>query len=173
MATGSTPIIPVMPRLEDKKSYTAREFLAGVPGVFLENAVIIGGGSTGCETAECLAESGGRMTVVEMQDDVVYDVGALRKFLLTQRMDEKGIIILTQSEAKLVRSGDLIVEKDGNEKSISGFDMVIWTVGNQPEVGMQKAIEESGLPFFKVGDCVGPRKITDAIHEGFLRACEI
>ncbi len=113
------------------------------------------------------------MTVVEMQDDVVYDVGALRKFLLTQRMDEKGIKILTQSEAKLVRSGDLIVEKDGKEESISGFDTVIWAVGNQPEVGMQKAIEESGLPFFKVGDCVEPRKITDAIHEGFLRACEI
>ncbi|MDN5322560.1 MAG: hypothetical protein PWQ67_1014 [Clostridia bacterium] len=33
-----------------------------------------------------------------------------------------------------------------------------------------KLIEGEGIPVFAIGDCVKPRKIIEAIHEGFRRA---
>jgi 2,4-dienoyl-CoA reductase-like NADH-dependent reductase (Old Yellow Enzyme family)/NADPH-dependent 2,4-dienoyl-CoA reductase/sulfur reductase-like enzyme len=173
VATGSTPIVPDLPGIETMKRATAREVLAGDPGAFSGNVVVVGGGLTGCETAEFLADTGAKVTVVEMQHDVIPDVGLLRKLLLMDRMNKKGIKILTQRTAKEIKTDGLVVEKDGHFETISEVDALVWAVGNKPETGLEKLLGEKNTPFYKVGDCVQPRKIMDAIHEGFLCAYEL
>lgn len=167
MATGSVPVVPDMPGIGNTKEATARDVLMGVPGAFAENVVVIGGGSTGCETAECLAEAGAHVKVLEMQSDVVTDVGLLRKFLLIDRMGQKGVEILTEKEVKELKADGVVVEKEGAIETIGDVDAVVWAVGNKPDITIEPLLKAKKIPFHKVGDCVAPRKITDAIHEGF------
>jgi 2,4-dienoyl-CoA reductase-like NADH-dependent reductase (Old Yellow Enzyme family)/thioredoxin reductase len=173
VATGSTAIIPDMPGIGTKKSATAREVLAGDPGAFAGNVVVVGGGSVGCETAEFLADGGAKVTVVEMLDDVSTDVGGARKFLIMDRLNKKGVKILTQKEATEVKADGLVVEKDGQPETITDVDALVWAVGSTPDTSMEKLLEDKNIPLSKVGDCVEPRKILDAVHEGFLRAYEL
>jgi NADPH-dependent 2,4-dienoyl-CoA reductase/sulfur reductase-like enzyme len=167
MATGSVPVVPDMPGMGDTQAATARDVLMGVPGAFAENVVVIGGGSAGCETAECLAEAGAHVKVLEMQSDVVTDVGLLRKFLLMDRMGEKGIEILTEQKVKELKADGVVVEKEGALETIGGTDAVVWAIGNWPDTTLEPLLKAKSIPYYKIGDCVAPRKITDAVHEGF------
>jgi hypothetical protein len=39
--------------------------------------------------------------------------------------------------------------------------------------GLGAKLEKSGILVRKVGDCVSPRKVMDAVHEGFLAVREL
>jgi 2,4-dienoyl-CoA reductase-like NADH-dependent reductase (Old Yellow Enzyme family)/thioredoxin reductase len=169
VATGSEPIIPEIPGVEQKKVVTAHEVLKCSASVG-QKVVIIGGGMVGCETAEFLADQGKQVTVVEMLDDIAVDVGALTRALLLERMAEKKIMILTKSKAREITTEGVITEREGGKEEVIHADTVVLAVGSKPKNDLLKLLEETGIPTYAIGDCVKPRKIIDAIHEGFRRA---
>ncbi len=67
-ATGSEPSRPPLPGVERPQVMTAHQVLAGERVVAEGPAVVLGGGATGLETAEFLAERGLTVAVVEMLD---------------------------------------------------------------------------------------------------------
>ncbi|HQP00583.1 MAG TPA: FAD-dependent oxidoreductase, partial [Caldisericia bacterium] len=70
IATGSKPIIPVIPGIEKDKVATATDVLLGNKEVG-EKVVVVGGGLVGCETALWLAQQGKKVTIVEMLSDLM------------------------------------------------------------------------------------------------------
>jgi len=172
MATGSEPIQPDIPGLERLQVKMAEEILAGAP--FGKNAVIIGGGAVGCETAEFLADRGAKVTVVEMLENVARDLGMLEKALLMQRLAEKGVTLLTKTVVRDVNpDGDLVLQKDYQQEILKGVDTVVLAVGYRPVTDLEQVLAEKKVPFLKIGDCLEARKVLDAIWEGFLRAYEL
>ena len=171
MATGSKPDIPDIPGIENENVVTAEDVLTGA--AFGHNVVVVGGGLVGCETAEFLADKGAKVTVVEMLEDVAMDMGLLDKALLMERMNQKGIKIITGGTVKEVKKDGLVMEKGGKDETLSGIDKIVLAVGYKSDVSMQKLLEDKKIPFYKIGDCAEPRKITEAIQEGFLRAYEL
>lgn len=172
MATGSEPIQPDIPGLDRLQVKKAEEILAGAP--FGKDAVIIGGGAVGCETAEFLADRGTKVTVVEMLENVARDVGMLEKALLMQRLAEKGVTLLTKTVVREVNpGGDLVLQKDYQQEILKGVDTVVLAVGYRPVMDLEQVLAEKKLPFLKIGDCLEARKVLDAIWEGFLRAYEL
>ncbi|QNB47804.1 FAD-dependent oxidoreductase [Thermanaerosceptrum fracticalcis] len=169
VATGSEPIIPKIPGVEQKKVVTAHEVLMGSASVG-EKVVVVGGGLVGCETAEYLAEQGKQVTVVEMLDDVAVDVGALTRALLLNRMAENKIQVLTKSKVREITVDGVIIEKEEGTEEITGIDTVVIAVGSKSKNDLFMLIEGEGIPVFAIGDCVKPRRIIEAIHEGFRRA---
>lgn len=169
VATGSEPIIPRIPGVDQKKVVTGHQVLEGSATVG-NKVVVIGGGLVGCETAEYLADQGKQVTVVEMLDDVAADVGALTRALLMNRIAEKKITVVTKSKVSEITAGGVVIEKEGATKEITGVDTVVLTVGSKSRNDLSESIENEGIPVYAIGDCVKPRKIFEAIHEGFLLA---
>jgi 2,4-dienoyl-CoA reductase-like NADH-dependent reductase (Old Yellow Enzyme family)/NADPH-dependent glutamate synthase beta subunit-like oxidoreductase len=171
LATGSLPINPDIPGVENNNVLSADEILAGAS--FGGNVVIVGGGMVGCETAEFLADKGAKVTIVEMLSHVATDMGLLTKALLIQRMKQKGIKIFTKKKVKEINSGGMILEEEGHTETIDHIDTIVLAMGYKSNMNLGKIVEEKGIPVYKIGDCLEPRNMMEAIHEGFLLAYEL
>lgn len=171
MATGATPIIPTVPGAENKNIVTAEAALTGAS--FGKNVVVVGGGLVGCETAEFMAAKGAHVTIVEMLDNVAMDMGLLDKALLLMRLEEMGVTIVTGGTVTAFKENSVVVEKAGKEETIDGVDTIILALGYKADVTMQPLLEKKKIPYHMIGDCAGPRKIVDAVYEGFLNAYQI
>ena len=78
IAIGSKPIIPNIPGADSGCVVESHKLLAQ-KDVSAGKAVVIGGGLVGMEVAEFLAGKGSSVTVVEMKDSVLGELGQLRK----------------------------------------------------------------------------------------------
>jgi 2-enoate reductase len=129
--------------------------------------VIIGGGLVGCELALEIAEKGLKdITVVEMLDELAGDMELFSKWTLTGYMSEKGIKSLTGCTVKEVSQGNVVcVNKEGQEKSLP-FDHVVMATGLKSHQEMSEQLSKR-VKTYVIGDRLEPRKIIDAIQEGF------
>jgi thioredoxin reductase len=64
----------------------------------------------------------------------------------------------------------MIVDRYGNREEVLA-DSIVVAIGFTPRTVLAEELEkETGLEVYTVGDCVNPRKIFEAIHEGYLAA---
>ena len=103
IATGSEPVYPPIPGLQQEQVYTSAEILqiSELP----EELTIIGGGVIGIEFADFFASMGTRVTVIEMLDEIIgvmdSEIAAmLRKELTRKGVDFKLGAQVTQMEGK-------------------------------------------------------------------------
>ena len=98
------------------------------------NAVVIGGGMVGVETAEYLAEKKVSVTVLEMLPEICADLGAPRKICVNESVYAAGIVPVTGVTVKEIRDGEVIGEKDGAEISFP-CDYAVMAVGAKKRDG--------------------------------------
>jgi len=168
IATGSVPLRPNIPGLDQTNVATAWDVLKGEarPG---RNSLIIGGGLVGAETADFLAQFRGRkVTLVEMLPDIAGDMGGDSRHFLLERLKEKGVAIITGAEVKRVQDDSVILACNGQEQCISGFDVFVLALGSRPQddvaLELKDTVEADHI--FLIGDVKEPRKAIDAIREG-------
>lgn len=126
IATGGRPIVPRLPGAE--LGITSDGFFA------LETqprrVAIIGGGYVGVELAGVLRAFGSEVTVVALEDRLLWLFDPLISDTLRENMEAEGIRARPQFEvAGLERddSGLALLARDGER--LGGFDQVIWAVG--------------------------------------------
>jgi hypothetical protein len=68
---------------------------------------------------------------------------------------------------EVVDGGIIAVDRDGEKHNIEA-DSVILACGFKSRDDLLEGLEKTDIPVYPVGDCIKPRKIYDAIHEGFL-----
>ena len=118
IATGSSPLVPDLPGLENAGYLTNRTLydLQAVP----ESLVIIGGGYIACEMGQALSRLGCRVTVIgrdksllSKEDDEMVDV-------LQSVLEDEGLRIVLGADAKSVRvnkSGEKVVTAQYTESN--------------------------------------------------------
>jgi 2,4-dienoyl-CoA reductase-like NADH-dependent reductase (Old Yellow Enzyme family)/thioredoxin reductase len=165
LATGSKPIEMNIEGMEQAQLVNAHNVLDGNVSTGAKVAVI-GGGLIGSETANHLANHGKDVTIIEMLSDIAVDEPAsVRKFLLEELAD-KDVKILTDSKVKEFKEEELIVLKDDQEKSLGKFDTIVVAIGLKPVNDLEDSLEGE-TEIIKIGDAVKPRKVLEAIYEGF------
>jgi pyruvate/2-oxoglutarate dehydrogenase complex dihydrolipoamide dehydrogenase (E3) component len=172
LATGAKPLIPEIPGMDRAHVVQAGDVLEGRAKVG-DRVVIIGGEVVGCETAEFLAEKGKKVTVTRRSPEMALGVGrSLRAFFLS-RLVEKGVTLLPEVKYNEITSDGLVVTtKEGEKKTIKA-DTVVLAAGAIPEKSLYQALKGKVPEVHCIGDCVAPRKILDAITEGFRVGFEI
>lgn len=66
-----------------------------------------------------------------------------------------------------------VVDKFANREDLPA-DTVVLAKGFVPQIWFAEELRSLvDIPVFSVGDCVAPRKIFDAIHEGFQAGCSV
>ena len=172
LATGAKPLIPEIPGMDRAHVVQAGDVLEGRAKVG-DRVVIIGGEVVGCETAEFLAEKGKKVTVTRRSPEMALGVGrSLRSFFLG-RLKEKGVVLLPEVKYDEITSDGLVVTtKEGEKKTIKA-DTIVLAAGAIPEKSLYQALKGKMPEVHCIGDCVAPRKILDAITEGFRVGFEI
>ena len=174
VATGSKARRLKVPGIE--KSVEACEFLAGKE--VGERVAVIGGGLTGCEIAYELFLQGKKPVIVEMQDDLVKQVGVcmansqyLRDFFALNKVP-----VYLETSLKEIKDGEIIVSKhivkedgtkDYQDESIE-VDSVITSTGYIPT-----PIVEKHRHTYLVGDCYGVGNLRTVIWRAYEVAMKI
>ena len=169
VATGSMPIIPDIPGIEKKMVVTAIDLLSGKRDAG-ELVVVVGGGLVGCETALYLAQKDKKLTIVEMLKSVMLDVYVANRMHLLELLADAGVVILTETSLSGITSrGVNIVNKYG-ERSDLKADTIVLAVGLKSDGWLLEALKDKVPEVYAIGDCIEPRKVMQAIWEGFRTA---
>jgi 2,4-dienoyl-CoA reductase-like NADH-dependent reductase (Old Yellow Enzyme family)/thioredoxin reductase len=165
IATGAKPIIPQFAGIDKANVFGFAEALSN-PSIIGEKVIVLGGGLVGCETAEFLAQAGRSVTILEMLKDLALDVSPfVRKFLLRRLTDLK-ISMVVNTKALQIHEGHLIALTNGQRRSFPA-DSFVLAMGLEADQSLSDAFKTKLPVYYNIGDCVKPRRIIDAIHEGF------
>ena len=93
---------------------------------------------------------------------------------LLGRLKEKAVALITGVKEYQAITGDglVIINSQGQRQTIEA-DTIVLAAGAIADDGMAKAIEGKVSEIHLAGDCVQPRRILDAIHEGARLGREI
>lgn len=163
VASGSKPSCPPLPGMEKSHVVTAAEVLRGVKNVN-GKVVVLGGGQVGVEVAEYLAVKGKDVTILEMLDQIASDMPTMCRSLLMVALKEEGVKIVTGAKAEEITDSHVVLSKRGKNLVIPA-DSVVLTLGAESDRSLEGKLGER--PVLWVGDCVKPRKILEAVQEGF------
>ncbi|MCR4855331.1 MAG: NAD(P)/FAD-dependent oxidoreductase [Erysipelotrichaceae bacterium] len=169
MAAGGKAQRPLIEGIE--RAVTAEDYLAGKAEVKGENVVIVGGGVTGLETAECLSKDH-KVTVVEMLDKVGGNLYPSVVMHLAQEIMKAGGTI-AKGKALMAVKEDGVVVKDthSNEETLIPADTVVLAMGVRSQrPDYEELKKEYGPRLILVGDSDRPGQIYDALHSGHDRA---
>jgi len=182
IATGSKPLIPKIPGVENAVS--ADDVLTGRASVG-EKVVVVGGGLVGIETALWLAMEKGKkdITVVEALPEIARDLEPISKIALIRPrgpwpeglLHRYGIKVLTSTPVVEIRKNEVVVLRDGIKLETIPADTIVLAVGRISNLDSKllEAVKRVAKEVYVIGDAKAPRKIIDAIHEGFSIALDI
>jgi 2,4-dienoyl-CoA reductase (NADPH2) len=172
VATGAEHALPDIPGVHGKNVSAAVEVLTGVKRVG-QNVVIVGGGSMGCETAEFLVGEGKKVTVLEMLPRIGADIGAWNRWLVIDRLVEANVRMETKAKAEEIKEKGVWIGRDGIKCEFFEADSVVIAAGMRPVNRLAEELEGKVPQLYHIGDSVKPRKVKEAIEEGFLTGLKV
>ena len=167
IATGARPAESAQ---ESSAARSALDVLTG-GAVEGDRVLVAGAGVVGCETALFLAEQGRDVTVVDPAGILVSEpVFTLNQASLLEKMDARGVKTMPGVELLEVVEGGAKV-RAGLAESLLECDAVVLALGfTAGEPTAEELAGVAGLQVRVIGDAVQPRKVLDAVWEGFHAA---
>jgi len=164
-AIGGKPLVPALPGIDGENVVLAIGIHEHMDQVG-KNVVIIGGGLVGCEEAIDLAERGRNVTVVEMKPELCRDAPYLHHEGVLIEMEKDHVRTYVNAPCKAITAEGVIVTCGGEEKLLPA-DTVVIAAGVLPLAEAAEALRYAAQDFRRIGDCKRPRKVRDALVEGF------
>lgn len=159
VATGAKPLRPNIKGIEN--TINAIDVLDGKVQCG-KKALVIGGGLVGCETADFLGERGFEVAVVEGREDIAMDIISEHKIYLLKSFKENNIQVYTNSMVKEIKADGIIVDHQGQEETLSGFDSIVLALGS---ASYQPFEENLVKEHYVLGDATKARRAIDALRE--------
>lgn len=157
--------------------FDAYELLMGdtswLPPVGGKPIVVYGGGETGCETAEYLAERGYGVVLVSRSPaaQLARSAEAIYRGVLLERLSENaGVRIIDNASIIKIESSErmsVTLQASGGEQSHIECDRVLIAQGRRPDDELVEQLTAAGVPFVAIGDAHQGGRIGDAVHSGY------
>ena len=201
VATGAVPIAPKFPGSDKPHVVSAWDVLRDrIPDIG-RNVVIVGGSATGCETAHHIAalnapdpetfaflmyhqaedqdfirslllNTGRSITVIDLVPRLAENVGRTSRWSLMKSLRLKGVNL--RPGTKLIEiTDDAVVVETGEVKETIPADTVVMAVGARSLDSLSKEIKSDKTKIITIGDAKQPRKITEAVMEGFTEGLQV
>jgi 2,4-dienoyl-CoA reductase-like NADH-dependent reductase (Old Yellow Enzyme family)/NADPH-dependent 2,4-dienoyl-CoA reductase/sulfur reductase-like enzyme len=175
LATGARPLIPDIPGIDKSHVATAEDVLTGRLKVG-KKVVVAGGGQVGVETADFIAEKSlaESVTIIEMLPMLAFDMPTMtRTYMLKVLLPKWGVKTLTNMQIQeITDDGIVALDKEWKRHKFE-FDMVVNALGYVPNITLSEALNGEVRELYKIGDCVRPRNILQAVREAAYIARQI
>ncbi|KGM37294.1 FAD-dependent oxidoreductase [Streptococcus sinensis] len=143
LSPGAKPFIPEVEGLSEANNVFTLRNVPDLDQIMLaldeepQEAVVIGAGFIGLETAENLRKRGLNVTIVEKAPHVLPPLDEEMAAFVQAELADKGVKVITsQSATRFEEKGKVIVLEDGQKLA---SDVTILSVGVQPENSLAKA----------------------------------
>ena len=172
VATGAHALVPRIPGIDGPNVFHAVDTYWQSDSIG-DRVAIIGGGLVGCETGLHLNALGKQVTIVEMMDHLAVDATESHRIALFRAMG-KTIDVLTGAMCTAITgSGITVVDNQGRDKTFDA-DTIVYAVGMKSNTESAFGLcQAASKLYFMIGDCVSPRKVKQAVHEGYHAAMDI
>jgi pyruvate/2-oxoglutarate dehydrogenase complex dihydrolipoamide dehydrogenase (E3) component len=175
MATGAVPYIPFIPGADKKHVHTYLDILGGKiePG---KKVLVIGGKLIGTQIAQLISSKGSSVILTEPSPAVCQDAGGRTKWLLLLNVQrDPNIDIRLETSVEKINDNSVILQSKGAVEEVKDIDMVVLCLGAASDNRLADDLKWEGkLPdILTIGDCNMPRKMTEAIYEGYVAALHI
>jgi NADPH-dependent 2,4-dienoyl-CoA reductase/sulfur reductase-like enzyme len=174
VGTGSIPVVPrSIPGADGENVSTSADVLSGKVRFTGQNAVVIGSGMTGLETAELLGTLGNSVSVVEMADKIGPDAHWQNLTDIQVRLEKLNTRFLPSPKLLSINSDSVTLEKSNKSQFDLHVDKVVLSLGVRAP---QEAAEELKANFERVitiGDTRGIGRIANAVHTAFASAYQL
>ncbi len=168
LATGSVPITPNVPGMDDARVLGCLEAIAH-PERVGHRVVVIGGGLVGCEMALEYARQEREVTVVEALPRILsagMPVPIPNAQMIPDLFDKYHVRVLEGCRLAAVEQGRAVVESKG-ERSALDADTIVIAVGFRPAPSMAGELGNCKAAVYEIGDQQQAGTILQAIWNGF------
>ena len=148
LAPGAGAIVPPISGIHAQNIFSVKtvpdsdrikSFLHNHPS---KNALVIGGGFIGLETAEALAQIGLAVTIIEKAPEILPPFDPDMSRLVAQHIEEKGInIIASDGIAGFHQNGEFAKEAELESGTRLPMDLAILSIGVRPELKLAREAE--------------------------------
>lgn len=194
LATGALPLQPAVDGVNLPHVVNAWDVIAGEAKLG-KQVLIVGGGSVGVETALCVAQhgtinaetavflaqwgvfparqainmtlAGKAPTVIEAKSKIASDIGPSRRWVVRQRLKAHQVKLVKNATLKKIVAEGALVDIGTGETELFPADTVILATGSKSNNDLLTELEKKISEVYVIGDCKLPRKMSDAIKEGF------
>jgi 2,4-dienoyl-CoA reductase (NADPH2) len=200
LATGSSQLVPNLPGAGRPEVVMAWDALLDKADLG-ESVAVIGGGAVGIETAIAIADRGTidgdtlkfllkheaedietlkrlvvrgsrKVTILEMLPKIGKDVGITNRWVFLKELEMLGVEVIVEATVKAITDSGVVYERAGESQTLAAKSVVL-ALGSRPNLELEEELKSAGFTYVMIGDVKAPRKILDAVHEGFLAAMEI
>jgi NADPH-dependent 2,4-dienoyl-CoA reductase/sulfur reductase-like enzyme len=185
VATGVKPVVPQdeVPMLNTLSNVVmAEDVLLGKAKVG-QRVLVIGGDLVGCEVAEFLADQGKDVAVARRSQFMADKMNPDMRMILIDRLKNKGVRLFPNTQYMLATDDGVRVHVRGGITSMAEIaadamkniaaDTYVIAAGSTSNTDLADALKGKVKALQTVGDCVEPRRILEAIREGWKAASEI
>ena len=175
LASGGLPMPMDINGIDSAVVRDAYELLMGDDTLLPENkgqpVMVYGGGETGCECAEYLAERGYSVNLVSRSpvSKLARSAEMIYRGVLLGRLRANPLInILDNSHVERISEDDTILLKNSE-----GFEMTVHASrlfiaqGRSPDTELSKALFGAGIPYTLIGDARKGGRIGDAVQDAY------
>lgn len=165
LASGASPFIPHIEGIEHTilaSDYLTHKVKAG------KETVVIGAGLAGSESACDIAGKGNHVTLIEMLPDILLAANHClnNDQHLRDMIKARNIDCIANATVTKITPKSVTYIKDNQTYTIP-CDTVINAVGFKSNNELTDFLEENFSDVTITGDAIKPRKILDAVHEGY------
>lgn len=166
VATGGEALYPDIKGIETTDCYNSLEVLSGdIPKG--DKVAVCGAGLAGSEVAMFLAETYNKEVVlIDQISDIVPGIDPFTQMVIKSRLIEDGVQIKTDHCIEEINCNSIKCGEDICNEEIDCDDIVL-CLGMKTDDKMIKEIEKIAEQVIAVGDVVEPRKVYEAVHEGY------
>lgn len=173
VATGAETFRPNIEGAKNPKIYDPLEVLDGnIPSG--DNIIVCGAGMIGCEVSMFLSEKGKNITMIDMLPEAAPDLPIYTKWVLNSKLAE--LNVTQKLNHQIIEMNETNVKCTFDETEFTyNSDAVICALGLKSVRNLTDELREkcSSMEIITVGDTNKPKKIMQAVHEGFHAARRI
>ncbi|MBV7482155.1 FAD-dependent oxidoreductase [Bordetella sp. BOR01] len=132
---------------------------------------IVGGGMVGAEVADALRVRAAQITILDRLPIIATGMARNNRFELVERLEAHGVAMITHCRILGVQGGQIEIQQgDKAAESLSVGNWLVFATGPRPELDVLDAVEASGVPYTRIGDCNAPGDFLAAIRDGWMTA---
>jgi pyruvate/2-oxoglutarate dehydrogenase complex dihydrolipoamide dehydrogenase (E3) component len=172
LATGAEPAMPMIRGIDGRNVANVVGVLSGRCSTGAK-AIVVGGGMMGCEAAVFLKDRGKDVVLVDIHGFDKLGLGMesrLRHWFLLTFWPKMKIAFYPYAKVEEVNDEGLIVrdQKWGGRLQLLEGDTIVFGLGLKAHV-KPNSLLDSGVAkeVHRIGDCVRPRSILEAVNEGY------